>query len=204
MKALESDDPFVQQAARQGLRRTLKIDELIALAGTKSLAAARRLGLLLILRDSGRAEARTLVPGFLSDPDPRIQFAAIQWIGEHRLEAFRAQLLAGLGFEHAPTRNLFEATLAALEQLDGKRRGPEDEVPGEDYIAARLKDPRTSAPAVRRGLRMLRPDHTALTLDLLRRFATGRDEAIAIEAVRSLCQCHLPGRLDVLAELAKT
>ena len=35
LKALESDDPFVQQAARQGLRHSLKIDELIALAGDK-------------------------------------------------------------------------------------------------------------------------------------------------------------------------
>ena len=54
LKALESDDPFLRQAARQGLRRSLKIDELIALAATKNLTPGQRLGLLLILRDSGR------------------------------------------------------------------------------------------------------------------------------------------------------
>jgi putative membrane-bound dehydrogenase-like protein len=201
LKALESDDPFLQQAARHGLRRSLKIDELIALAGMKGLAADRRLGLLLILRDSGRKEADALVPLFLSDPDPRIHFAAIQWVGEHRLETFRPQLLAGLA-SSAMTKNLFEATLAALEQLDGKPRDPGNELPGEDYIAALVKDPRTSPPVLRRALRMLRPDHPTLTLDRLRHLVTSRDQAIAIEAVRTLSQSHHPARFDILAGLA--
>ncbi len=64
LKALESDDSFIQQAARQGLRHSLKIDELIELAGTKSLPASQRLGLLLIVRESGRAEARRSCRGF--------------------------------------------------------------------------------------------------------------------------------------------
>ena len=98
--------------------------------------------------------------------------------------------------------NLFEATLAALELLDGKTRGPRDEVAGEDYIAALLKDPRTSAAVLERGLRMLRPDHPALTLDRLRRFAMGSDEAVAIEAVRTLCQSPFPGRFAILSKLA--
>ena len=148
LKALESDDPFLQQAARQGLRRSLKIDELIALAGSKDLAPSRRLGVLLILRDSDRPEARALLPRFLADPDPSIHFAAIQWVGEHRLTEFRPQLLAGLA-SSAATRSLFEATLAALELLDGKMRKPTDEVAGEDYIVALLNDSRTAAEVLR-------------------------------------------------------
>ena len=110
----------------------------------KDLAASRRLGLLLILRDSGRPEYRCALTGFLADPDPLIRFAAIQWVGEHRLKQFRPQLLAGLASGTA-TKNLFEATLAALEQLDGKTRGPKDEVAGEDYIVGLLNDPHTSS-----------------------------------------------------------
>jgi putative membrane-bound dehydrogenase-like protein len=201
LKALESEDPFVQQAARKGLQRSLKIDELIALAATRDLAAGRRLGLLLILRDSGRPEASALLPGFLSDPDPLIHFAAIQWVGEHRLEPFRPQLLAGLA-SSAATRNLFEATLAALEQLDGKMRNPRDEMAGEDYIVALLTDSRTSASVLERGLRMLRPSHPALTLDRLRRFVTGHDAGVAIEAARTLSQSSSPARFAVLSKLA--
>ena len=122
----------------------------------KDLAASRRLGLLLILRDSGRPETVLLIPEFLADPDPLIQFAAIQWVGEHRLKQFRPQLLAGLASGTA-SKSLFEATLAALEQLDGKTRGPKGEIAGEEYIVDLLNDPRTPPAVLERGLRMLRP-----------------------------------------------
>ena len=201
LTALESDDPFVQQAARQGLERSLTTDALVAIAASRDLAPARRLGMLLILRDSGRLETRALLPMFLSDHDPSIRFAAIQWVGEHQLKEFRPQLLAGLA-SSAATRNLFEATLAALERLDAKARDPRDEVAGEDYIVALLNNPQTSTAVLERGLRMLRPNHPALTLNRLRRFLTTPDEAVRIEAVRTLCQCPLPGRFEVLARLA--
>jgi putative membrane-bound dehydrogenase-like protein len=202
LKALESDDPFIQQAARQGLRRSLDTSKLIAIARSKDLAPARRLGLLLVLRDSDRPEARALLPAFLADPDPSIHFAAIQWVGEQKLSAYRPQLLAGLA-STAATRNLFEATLAALERLDGKARDSRDEVAGEDYIVALLTDPRTPATVLHRGLRMLRPDHPALTIARLERFLEGPEETVRIEAVRSLCQSPLPGRFAVLARWAE-
>ena len=163
LKALDSDDPFVQQAARQGLRHSLGTVELIAIAGSPDLVPTRRLGVLLILRDRDELAGRALLPKFLADPDPSIHFAAIQWVGEHKLEAFRDQLLAGLT-STAVTRELFEATLAALEQLDGRRKDSRDELSGEEYIVALLNKANTPAAVVRRGLRMLRPDHPSLTV----------------------------------------
>ncbi len=102
----------------------------------------------------------------------------------------------------AETRDLFEATLAALERLDGKKRGLEDEIAGEEYVAALLKDPRTPAPVLQQALRMLRPDHPSLTLDRLKRFLDHESEAVRIEAVRSLCQSPRRGRFEILARLA--
>ncbi len=201
LKALDSEDPFVQQAARLGLSRSLTIAELATIAAAKELAPARRLGVLLILRDSDLPAARRLLPRFMTDPDPLVRFAAIQWVGEHRLEAFRPGLLAGLSTS-AVTRNQFEATLAALELLDGKLRTPTDEVAGEDYIAALLSAPGTPAAVLRRGLRMLRPDHPALTTDLLGRLSISPDEGVRVEAVRSLCQSPHVGRFAILAKLA--
>lgn len=49
---------------------------------------------------------------------------------------------------------------------------------------------------------MLRPDHPALTIDLLRRLTKSSDEGVRIEAVRSLCQSPRPGRFAILAKLA--
>jgi putative membrane-bound dehydrogenase-like protein len=201
LKALESDDPFMQQAARLGLRNSLKANELVKLAGSKGLPAEQRLALLLILRDSDRSEAKSVLPGFLSDPDPRIRFAAIQWVGEHRLMEFRSTLQAALA-SNADARNLFEATLAALERLDGKKRGLQDEIAGEDYVAALLKDEQTSAPLLQQALRMLRPDHPVLTLDRFNRLLGDQSESVRLEAVRSLCQSPRRGRFEMLARLA--
>ncbi len=201
LKALESDDPFLQQAARLGLRKSLAMAELVALAGSPDLIPSRRLGLLLILRDSDRPEARALLPKFLDDADPMIRFAAIQWVGEHRIEAFRPQLMAALA-STAATREVFEGALAALDRLDVRRDNPRDELAGEDYIVSLLKDPKTPYPVVRRGLRMLRPDHPALTASLMRRFLDSPDESLRLEAVRSLSQGRLEGRFSQLGRLA--
>jgi putative membrane-bound dehydrogenase-like protein len=201
LKALESDDPFVQQAARLGLRNSLKTPEIAALAESKHLSAEARLGLLLILRESNQPEAETILPSFLSDPDPRIRFAAIQWVSEQRLTDFRPRLEAALA-STAETRDLFGATLAALERLDGKTRGLEDEIAGEGYVAALLKNPRTPSPVLQQALRMLRPDHPSLTIDLFRRLLNHDSEAVRIEAVRSLCQSPRRGRFEILGRLA--
>ena len=40
LKGLESEDPFIQQAARHGLQQSFKIDQLITLATAKDLTAA--------------------------------------------------------------------------------------------------------------------------------------------------------------------
>ena len=92
--------------------------------------------------------------------------------GRASARAISPSIASGPGLERG-TKNLFEATLAALEQLDGKAR-PQDEVSGEDYVAALLSDPRTPATVLERGLRMLRPSHPALTLARLRRFVDGQ------------------------------
>ena len=169
---------------------------------SKSRSPAQRLGLLLILRESDRPDARRVLPGFLSDPDPDIRFAAIEWVGEQRLLEFRSTLQAGLATA-AETRKLFEATLAAIERLDGKTRGLREEVAGEEYVIALLKDPRTPAPILQHALRMLRGDHPALTMDRLKRLLANASDSVRIEAVRSLSQSTNLRRFDVLAELAE-
>ncbi len=201
LKALGSDDPFIQEAARLGVRNSLKMTEIVVLGGAKELSAEQRLGLLLVLRESDQPLARTVLPSYLADSDPRIRFAAIQWVGEHRLTEFRGSLQAALA-STAETRDLFGAALAALERLDGKKRGLEDEIAGEEYVATLLKDARTPAPVLQQALRMLRPDYPSLTLDRLNRLLNHESEAVRIEAVRSLCQSPRRGRFEILARLA--
>jgi putative membrane-bound dehydrogenase-like protein len=199
LNALESDDPFVQQAGRQGLSRLLSIPQLVELADDTN--PAHRLGILLILRDSGSPDTRGRMKRFLADPDPAIHFAAIQWVGEQRLVEYRPQLLEGLSSAKV-SRQVFEGTLAALEMLDGKQRGPREEVAGEDFIAALLTDAKTPAVVLRRGLRLLRPDHPGLTQALIKRFLSSTDELLRLEAVRTLSTGSRPGRFEILQKIA--
>jgi putative heme-binding domain-containing protein len=200
LKTLESDDPFLQQAARRGLAHSTTEADRIALAGETGFSAPQRLGLLLILRESDTPEARLLVPRFLADSDPQVRLAAIQWVGEAKLAEYRETLKASLASSDL-SGSVFEGTLAALELLDGRSRGPRDEVSGEDYIAALLTAPGTPPAVVARALSRLRPDHPALTLDRLEGWLSSADPDVRIEAVRTLRSGSLPGHLDLLNRL---
>jgi putative membrane-bound dehydrogenase-like protein len=199
LAALDSDDPFLQQAAREGLKRSISRAELLALA--KDAVPARRLAALLMLRETGGRDALALVPGLLEDPDPSVRFAAIQSVGEERLAEERPRLLKVLSSEHS-SRQVFEAALASLELLDARPRSSRDEVAGDDYIAALLTSPGTSEATQRRALRMLRPDHPALTLPRLRRLLESPDESTRLEVVRTLGAGALPQRFEILGRIA--
>ncbi|HEX5446633.1 MAG TPA: PVC-type heme-binding CxxCH protein, partial [Pirellulales bacterium] len=75
--ALHDVDPFIRQAAREGLRRVSDTPKLRALAASDD--AAVRLAGLLILRESTDAQAARALPKLLADADPEIRFAAVQW-----------------------------------------------------------------------------------------------------------------------------
>ena len=102
----------------------------------------------------------------------------------------------------ATTRPLFEAYLAALERLDGGRRESKEEWSGQEYVIRVLTEPGTSLPVRRLALRVLRPDHPQLTIELLDRFLNDDDALLRLEAVRSLRESPLPGAKSRLAKIA--
>lgn len=188
MKALQSADPFVLQAARQGLKQTSDVATLIA--DCKVPDAKQRLEIVLVLRESADPAARAPLPRLLADPDPTVRFAAVQWVGEQGLVEFRQPLEAGLA-HGATTRDLFEAYLASLERLDGVSRVVKDEVSGEDYVFKVLLAAQTPPEVRARALRMIRPDHPALAGKLAgfvvaKNNGTTNEDRVRIEAVRTL------------------
>ena len=161
---------------------------------------AERLEALLVVRAKG-GKPETVLPAALNDPDPDVRFVAVQWVAEARLDRYRHALQEGLA-SGAVTCRLFEAYLAALERLDGKSKDSRDEQAGESYVATLLADPKTPSAIVRRGLRVLRPEHPVMTLDRLQRFLASGDAGVRLEAVRTLRDTPLPGRFEILAKLA--
>ncbi len=199
LDALLRDDAFLNQAAREGLMRSLDVTALLALADESK--PSLRLAGLLVLRESARPEARRALAKFLADPDPRVRFAAIQWVGEGRLVEYRKSLRESLT-AGAVTRQLFEGYLAALELLDAPGRGPKQEV-AEEYVATLLRDPKSPDALRRMALRVMRPDHPSLGLAKLKEFLASADLGLRIEAIRTLRESPFPGRSAILADLVR-
>ncbi|HEX7448390.1 MAG TPA: PVC-type heme-binding CxxCH protein [Pirellulales bacterium] len=204
LAALREADPFLRQAARAGLRRICDDRQLLSLAASDDPAV--RLAGVLILRESNDAPARAALPRFLQDPDARVRFAAVQWVAEAALAEYRPRVEALLA--ESGTRDLFEACLATLERLDRQahpdaaQTNPNQEIAGEEYVV-RLLTADATPPAIRtRALRMLRPSHPALTLDRLKHWLSSPDEAMRLEAIRTLRESPASGAGSLLAELA--
>ncbi|HTU25649.1 MAG TPA: PVC-type heme-binding CxxCH protein, partial [Pirellulales bacterium] len=111
--ACEEDDPFIVQAARFALARLKAVD---GARDYTAQPARQRLAALLVLRESAQPPGR-LLGASLTDPDPQVRFAALQWIGEDRLSEYRDALPKILS-AGPMSGELFAAYLAALEKLD--------------------------------------------------------------------------------------
>ncbi|MBI2825640.1 MAG: c-type cytochrome [Planctomycetia bacterium] len=200
LPASSDTDPFIRQAALVGLRQSTTIDDRLRLAGSQQ--ATVRLAALFLLREANDARARAALERLLVDDDASVRFAAIQWVAEERLSAYRGRIAASLA-GGATTRNSFEACLAALERLDGVRREVKDESSGEQYVLALLRDAATPAAVRSRALRSLRPDNPELTASMLLQFAGDGAAAMRLEAVRTLRERSDPESAGILARIAE-
>lgn len=183
LQTLTDTDPFLVSAAENALARPGNAT--LLLPHISDPRAGVRKGLLIALRRTGDPGGRQALPTFLSDQDPTIRAAAIQWVAEDRLREFEDRLQASAA--QAPvTRELFESLLAARQILSGGLPNPREEVGGQDYVAAVVTNA-TQPPAFRAlGLSLLRPDHPALTPTRLQRFLSDPDSLLRRETARTL------------------
>ncbi|MBY0396128.1 MAG: hypothetical protein K2X91_06605, partial [Thermoleophilia bacterium] len=205
LKALGDPDPFVKQAAREGLRGSSTTAQILPLFGHPS--AAVRLGALLVLRDAADPADPAVQRGIraaLSDRDPDVLFAGIQWVAEERQMRYGDRLAMLLGETWVAPRE-FVALLAAFDRLSGRRQDPREEAPGEAYVAKLLagRDGIISGPLAVRALRMLRPDHPALTEDLLEQFLRDPNPTVQVEAIRTWRSRPGFNRFEVLEPIAR-
>jgi putative membrane-bound dehydrogenase-like protein len=196
---LADKDPFVAGAALAALGRSG--NTALLLPRLKDADPQLRLGILLALRRAGNEEGRKKLPEFLADADPEVRRAAIQWVGEDRLKE-HAELLNASASRDPVTRELFEALLASNDFLAGNKPEDRDATGSEAFVAKILQDEK-QPPAFRAlALRMLRPDHAAVRVALLRQFLGGKDQPLRREAVRTLAQRSDDGSQEFLRRLA--
>ena len=113
-KSLGSTDPFVVHTAILHLSRPEQGSG--RLQFSKSNDAKLRLGALLAFKRHSPRTSDRQITAFMSDPDPEIRQATLQWIGEFGLIQFRAHLSRPLHIHPTPPE-LFKTYLATNEVL---------------------------------------------------------------------------------------
>ncbi len=166
---------------------------------TKSLNPDARLGALLVLRETDQPPGELLRKS-LTDPDPRVRFVAVQWVGEEKLSDYRTELDSVL--KAGPvSEQLFGAYLAALEKLEGPA-SHKDEWSGQQYMARALTDPKAPLAVRVSALRALDPSHPTLTAAFLEGLIADKDPALRREAIRTLRTSPHAERSAILQRLA--
>ncbi len=188
--ALSIDDPFlfstiVSMAAVQftqdDLSKFLIPD---ATPDVKASAPKVRQAMLLAARKQAPREDRLLRVA-LADHDPDVRRLAVQWAAEEKLTDLKPRVAAMLDSK-GMTTELFLATIAALEMLDGKKPEDFDKTPAEQYVVPLLKDEKRS-PAVRaQALRLVSPTDKSLDAPLFASLLKSENEALRLETVRTL------------------
>lgn len=204
--ALSVNDPFVFSVCVTAFARKLTQDEIAqylipdATPDVKAGGPRVRQAMLLAARKQALKDDRLLQVA-LADPDPDVRRLAVQWVAEEKLTALRPaveRVFDGRGM----TPELFLATLAALEMLDGRNPADFDKTPAEQYVVPLLKDEKRS-PAVRaQALRLVSPTDKLLDAAFFASLLKSEDASLRLEAVRTLQLASPDVSGNLLRELA--
>jgi len=127
----------------------------------------------------------TLLTIGLGDHDPDVRRLAVQWVAEEKLKDLRPRVEAVFN-STAVTADLFMATLASLEMLDGTKPEDIDKTPAAKYVLPLLKDEKRPAAVRAQALRLVSPADPALDWGLLSQWINGSDVLLRKEAIRTL------------------
>lgn len=123
-KWTESKDPFVQQAARLAIERSLKAKELAESPLPES--EAQRIALALLLMNSNEETAKSRISDLLSDESSVVRFIALRWIGEQKKREFESILNEQIKSDPEIER-LFDAYMATIDLINPERSGAQFE-----------------------------------------------------------------------------
>lgn len=193
-----SADPFLRAQGMMQLAKHDPRDPVIAV--TPEL----RLALLQVQRLRGDAAAvavEDLLRAALTDESPEVRLYAVRWIADERIAAFRddvAKLLDG----PLPNPRYYLAVLGAVDWLDNEFDPATTHGVSEKLLVKELQNPQRSPEVHALAVRLLPPDNELLTLDYLGALLRQENEAVRLEAVRTLSQQTNPNRFNLLASIA--
>ncbi len=198
---IESAEPFSFVALTRGASVASEA-YLDVLLRNPRFHSSPRVRMLVVLAMKLKEPANQISVRFaLNDPDVALRRLAVQWVGEEKLSGFRPRVEALLA-DPTTTPDLFLACLATLQLLDGKPASEFEKQPPTEYVAALLKDPRSSPVLRATALRMLPSNAPELDAPLLTELLSSHDETLRIEAVRTLAGSQLPEARTLLLPIA--
>ncbi len=202
---LAADDPFVLAAMVGVLAKQFTQDDFAnylipdATPNVKAVAPRVRQAMLLAARKQAPQEDRLLRVA-LNDADPEVRRLAVQWAAEEKLVALKPRVEA-IFDSKGMTTELFLATIAALEMLDGKKPEDFDKTPAALYVVPLLKDEKRS-PAVRaQALRLVSPTDKVLDAPFFASLLKTDHEPLRVEAIRTLQGAKAEVSSELLREL---
>lgn len=190
LSASALNDPFIDAVLIRGLSQQFSLDDIskYLIADTtpvvKTPSARVRQIMLLAARKQAPRDERLLAVA-LADADPEVRRLAVQWAAEEKLVAFKPRVEA-IFDSKGMTTELFLATIAALEMLDGKKPEDFDKTPAALYVVPLLKDEKRS-PAVRaQALRLVSPTDKALDAPFFASLLKTDHQPLRVEVIRTL------------------
>lgn len=197
---LDSADPFERHAAQDYVARVAEWVRSKSLREVSS--GVERAEWAVAIRRKTPEDAARRIPELLNDPDWKVRFVAIEWIGEEKLKDFEAALRDNLQ-KHSSRREEMEATLVALRMLAGEETNTQDEQ-GADEIVLKMVRDESLAPETRaRALRYLNPNHPRLLLEMLKKQQNTESLDLKLEIVRTMRERPEEEAADRLRKVAE-
>jgi putative membrane-bound dehydrogenase-like protein len=197
-RLIEANDPFLVGAIVSAIGESPSEE----FAGHLLSNTNRRLQLLGILVLRGRAlKNQETVRMAFSSPSPDVRRIAVQWVAEEDIQQLKPQVAAILNGKMMTT-DLFLATLAALEMLDGKSPKDFDKTPAGKYVLPLLKDAKRPAAVRRQALRLVDPADSALDETLFAGLLADKNAKLQLAAVRTLQHATQPFAGGLLRSIA--
>jgi putative membrane-bound dehydrogenase-like protein len=132
---------------------------------------------------------------------PIFKFLAVQWIAEENLKDLRSQVET-LFDDPNLSPDLFLATLAALEILDGKPPAEFDKTPPGKHVLPILKDDTKPANVRAIALRLVDPDDPELPPKLIQQLMDSDNPRLREEAIRTAAMTPRQQLTEPLLKLA--
>ncbi len=193
-------DPFVDSRLVMLLARTLNEDQFDQTLRSDAGLSPRLTTLVLLGARQAFPKSTRCAEAALNANHVEVLRAAVQWVAEERLDSLRPNVEAALASD-LTTSDLFLATVAALELLDGKSPQDFDQTPASQYILPLLRNENSPLAVKRVAIRLADPSDEAAK-NLLLSWVNHDDDALRREVLMSMGEVADEGFANVLMETA--